>query len=106
MLDIVYMRMCESNEYWAKEVVGSKGDIYLVKFERVFDGHVEYDYTCTCPSFKYGNKKGKYCKHILSAKPEHCGWHEQFSDEVMDENDEECKCPKCGGPTVVIRVGV
>jgi hypothetical protein len=101
---IEYMRMCESNDYWERRVPGSNGSVWTVKFDR-FDHKstdVEHDFSCDCPSYKFG--KAPYCKHILAVQKEFCGWHQQYSDEALKPGS--TKCPKCGGPTVVIRVGV
>ena len=98
-LDIVTMRMCESNEYWGMEVVGSKGTVYTVLYER---GATSYPtWSCNCAAFKYGN--GKSCKHIKTAEEKFCGWHEQIGPETLKEDK---KCPRCNGETVVIRVGI
>jgi len=66
---------------------------------------------CSCPAYKYAKRTINFggrmvppvCKHILQAQDEVCGWHQQYSPEVQIEKG---VCPKCGGPTVVVRVGV
>jgi len=41
-------------------------------------------------------RKTHSCKHV-------CGWHEQYSDERQTS---EGVCPRCGGKTETVRVGV
>jgi len=67
--------------------------------------------TCSCPAYKYskatiqfGPRKVKpECKHILKAQEDACGWHEQYSPEHQEEKG---VCPRCGGSTVLVYVGV
>lgn len=54
--------------------------------------------TCTCLGFKYH----RMCKHILLAEKAQCDWHEQLDGPAGPNN----KCPKCGGETEVVMVGV
>lgn len=63
---------------------------------------------CTCPSFKYGSgryasARHKSCKHIIQAQAEACGWHEQWSDEVMWMDG---ICPRCEGKAIRVLVAV
>lgn len=99
-LSIEYMRMCASNEGWSREVEGSGGRKYTVTFGRVFGQEHDHGYSCTCPAFRFG--KGKPCKHVAAVRGERCGWHQQFDGGRAGDG----KCPRCGGETVVIRVGV
>jgi hypothetical protein len=67
--------------------------------------------TCTCPAYKFSkasiNFGGRWvrpeCKHIEQAQREACGWHQLYSEERLEEPG---VCPRCGGPTVVVRVAV
>ncbi len=60
---------------------------------------------CTCPAYKFG--KGKECKHIREAEEDMCGWHSMFSDEVQTDYQRENQiCPRCGGDTELVYVGV
>lgn len=97
-LSIVYMRSCITNRDWKCEVEGSK-ETYTVSFGIAFSGKYRYDYSCTCPSFKFR----KQCKHIKAVEANRCGWDE-FTDggEATKDN----KCPECGAETFVIRHGV
>jgi hypothetical protein len=91
-LSIVLMRMCESNNYWERRL--RQYTITLMRHRP--------DFECTCPAFKYHPEKP--CKHIIEVKGEWCGWHEQYSEEKL--GNDPAICPKCGGPTVVVKVGV
>lgn len=94
--------MCSSNEGWDQKVSSSRGDKeYLVSYERLPpNAPYQYGFVCNCHAFKFG--KGKECKHILSAKKNFCGWHEQFdSGSAVDG-----KCPRCSAKTVGIRCAV
>lgn len=92
-LSIVNMFQCKSNEYWETEIKGHK-----VTFGRVFGGKYQFDFSCDCKGFHFRKK----CSHIDEAREKWCGWHEQFdSGEVVDG-----KCPRCGGETMIVRVGV
>ena len=92
-LSIVYMQMCASNEYAERDIRG---------YRQVYDPHLD-GWTCTCKGFTYR----KTCKHIKQAEEERCGWHQQYSDEVQTEAQENDHiCPKCGNTTMTVRVGV
>jgi len=100
----VPMAMCKSNEYWEKHVPSSKPNHpgYTVIFDVNSHTNREYaaDFSCNCPAYQYG--KGKYCKHIIQVKGEHCGWHQQIDGgEVKNK-----KCPKCGGEVTWFMAGV
>lgn len=66
---------------------------------------------CSCLAYKYGkrvvNFGGRYfpelCKHIEQAQRERCGWHQQWSPESQEQ---EGVCPRCGGLTESVQVGV
>ena len=94
-----YYWHCTTAESWSKEVLGSTGTPYTVRWSNW--GHKnqhshQYDYSCTCASYKYG--KGD-CKHIkaIKASGEHCKWM-QFMDggkAIQDPNTGEHHCPEC-----------
>jgi len=90
--------MCQTNEDWETEVVGSKGDIYKVTYGFTPIGPCEHDYSCTCPSRKHP------CKHVLAVRKQRCGWHSQFDAGEVDQQNPAC--PKCGGAVVAIRFAV
>ena len=61
---------------------------------------------CTCMAFRY-SKHPRTCKHLEQAKKERCGWHQQYSGEVQSKSQMKKRiCPKCGGQTENIFVGV
>jgi len=90
---------CESMEYFARNVKGSNGNFYTVRWDRSRhqNSDVDYDYSCTCQSYKFG--KGKHCKHIkeVISSGEHCKWS-KFIDggDVDHRHDGEPCCPMCG----------
>ena len=62
---------------------------------------------CTCPDYKYRKKKqGKVCKHIKQVQEKECGWHGSYFERQTEEQEKNYICPRCGGPTEVVRVGV
>lgn len=93
--------LCESNREW--EWDHERG--YVVRFGPApYSRGCEYDYSCTCKHFqmRLANKERSYCKHILEVRSHHCGWNSQ----IDPGNIEDGKCPKCGGPTFTMQVGV
>jgi hypothetical protein len=66
---------------------------------------------CTCKAYKFGKRTinfggqlyPNYCKHIVEAEKQICGWHSLYSSEPMLE---EGVCPKCGGKAESVQVGV
>jgi len=98
--------VCKSAIAFEKTVMGSGGE-YIVRYGRVFDRNVMYDWTCTCPASTY--RKAKRCKHIrqVMASGEWCGWH-QLVDGGEPKRDEDgvARCPKCGRETEVEPHGV
>jgi len=121
-LTIENSRMCTSNERWEREVPGSGGKSYVVRFEEIFDRQREarmstHDYTCTCEQFQRRLKfrDGGYCKHIESVRSERCGWHATYGGGLDPSPLSEAEgaaaeadgcCPSCGGPTIAVRVAV
>lgn len=88
---------CATNTNWVAEVEGSKGDTYTVSYGFCERGPYQFDYTCTCPGFKYR----KACKHIESVREDRCAWNGTL--EVVEHVDE---CPDCGGPVMSLEVAV
>ena len=107
-LDLVPMEMCASiNGPVTLTVEGSRGESYTLRglfSERHYP-------SCTCPAYEFGKHtirwreemKPPVCKHIRRAQDTVCGWHEQYSAEKQEEHG---KCPRCGGSTVTVLVGV
>lgn len=87
---------CSSNEKWERLVHGSEGDIYTVSYGLSKQGDPAYDYSCTCPGFKFR----KSCRHIAEVKSERCG----FGWSALAGRPEKMgeKCPVCGADTCVI----
>jgi hypothetical protein len=90
---------CHTSENWSKEVVGSKGKTYTVRWDRhshKSQHEVQYDWSCSCPAYQH--KRG-YCKHIEQVKAMavesggRCGWT-QFEEGGQPRDG---KCPRCGG---------
>lgn len=99
--------VCATNTHWERDVKGSKGDIYTVRWERDFrpNAPTQYRYTCPCRGFKFG--KGKECSHIRDHKDERCAWNQEMEPGAIPAvKDGEPCCPECGGPVEVIRVAV
>jgi len=94
MLDIVMMSRCRD---------GWEGQSHKVGKYDVFFGYGNYPH-CTCPSFKYckGDLSEKTCKHIEEVKTKTCDYFELLDGPP----DVAGICPKCGGPTEYVRVGV
>ena len=96
-LYIVTMSQCENGFRGQNHKTGENG-----KYDTFF-GHGTFPH-CTCPAFKYskGDMWEKTCKHIEAVKAETCDYH-----ELVDGRPEvEGICPKCGGPTEYVKVGV
>lgn len=100
MGDMTYhtARWCKSNEDWTR-IVRSGDKQYVVRFDNRNhrNERVQYDFSCSCPSYKY---RGAYCKHIMQVKHECCryGWEAGMGSPV-DMGD---TCPRCGGETSVV----
>lgn len=101
-LDIMYSRVCASCEGWETTIEGSKGDKYKVVWGPDYTGRYAYGWTCTCPGFKFRRE----CKHIERAKREVCHWGVGAYSGSPSEANKDGSCPNCGGPTLVVKVGV
>lgn len=100
MPDFLYETHYECNQMFRKEVMGSKGDTYVVTFGRKFD---DFDFDCTCPSSKY---RAGHCKHIKSVMHQKCNYHTFNSHQEPIDRDGQKFCPNCGSELVVVRVAV
>jgi len=101
-LNIEYRWMCRSNVEWCKEVQGNSG-VYVVEWGRVHDRDCDYGFTCTCPGFKYRGT----CRHIREVSSERCAWHQEYNNpEFAEVNDDDPKCPRCGGELTSCAIGV
>ena len=96
--DIVTMQECASWEASVEIPSSSGGDVYHVQMQGP-----ERTPICECKGFQYRED----CKHINMAVEKICGWHQQWGDETQTKQQNEDKvCPKCGGPTIFVRVMV
>ena len=116
-LDIVVRWWCKTNEEWSRQVPGSGGKNYVVRYGRVYDPNRNYEagFTCDCPSYARNNGPAKgpegdrECKHIQAVKGEWCGWNEEYDEGKVERVGiyiEKHYCPKCGGPATTYRMGV
>jgi len=121
-LTVETSRACSSCEYWEREVAGSSGSRYVVRFGEILGQAREarmctHDFTCTCEHFQMRLKyrEGAYCKHIESVRSEHCGWHAAYgggldpsplSEAEGEAAEAEGRCPSCGAACVAVRVAV
>jgi uncharacterized Zn finger protein len=97
-LTIIYVQACATTTL-TKKVESSKGG----KFYDVHASLEERGEKCTCPGFGFRG----HCRHIAEVRGQICGWNEQDSDEVQTPQQEmEAVCPRCGGETMVLKVGV
>ena len=108
-----YAYTCHTNLAWKRDVNGSKGEIYTVKWAFQFLGPVQYAYECTCPAFKYRHKRGaEFCKHILAVKHERCAWNEMCDPSIKPVEQSVVEglfkllCPKCKGIVTPVEVMV
>lgn len=70
---------------------------HQVTYGRVLGRSYQYGWECDCKGFKYR----KTCRHIKEAEGQRCGWNQNFEEYGPIE-----KCPDCGGPTEVVKVGI
>lgn len=104
-LNIECRSWCKSNEDWEKQVLGSKGKTYTVKFGQLPSGaEYSHGFTCDCEAYKFG--QGKPCKHILAVKDQKCDWNHEACMGSGEDRPANGKCPKCGGEISVIRIAV
>ena len=105
-LSIEYFYHCESAESYSTQVEGSKGKKYTVSYGHAVRGPYQYDYTCTCDSFKFS--KGKPCKHIEQVQQSgtRCNWQQFLDGGQPSEKDGQKCCPRCGSAVHVQGHGV
>ena len=56
---------------------------------------------CTCKAFMF-SRHPKWCKHLDKAVSQLCDYHQLVDGPPKEKG----VCPKCGGPTQVVRVAV
>lgn len=92
---------CESAETFATEVDGK----YIVRFDELSHKNpdVGYDYSCTCPAYKF---HPGYCKHIKQVinSGAHCKWMQFIDGGEIDSKDP--KCPRCGKQAIPNRYAI
>lgn len=101
-------RYCRSVDDAHYHVEGSKGDIYEITFARHRRANNQeiHGWECTCPDFKIRRaKKNQKCKHIRQIEEtKHCGWF-SFIDGGSALGPFQ-DCPRCGGPTRPVEIGL
>ena len=98
-LTIEHVCTCPSNLHWhtkIKDYDVTYGDLHV-------PGDYQMGWTCTCPHFKFRKQE---CKHIAEAKLLRCGWGEDAFCGGRPEPTKDGKCPDCGEPVEVIKIGV
>lgn len=90
----VYFHCTSAENFEIK--IQSTNKTYTVSYGYSPKGKVEYEYSCDCPSYKFG--KGKYCKHIeqVKASGQHCCWTQFIDGGKPVKNKDQYFCPKCG----------
>jgi len=68
--------------------------------QTLYHGVYQMNDHCTCPAHKY--HRNKVCKHLQEAYNQECGWHGAYDEPQIEDG----VCPRCGGPTEYVRVGV
>lgn len=107
------MQMCASIDGpLAMEVVSASDPSTTYLLTGLFD---ERTYPgCSCPAYTYAKRTVQFgslwmpevCKHIRRAQTGVCGWHEQYGETQTPDEQRARICPRCGGSTVNVRVGV
>lgn len=99
---IEYRTVCASNLGCEIEVVGSKGDVYVLRWGKDPQGFTQMAWICTCKGYQH-----RYtCRHQGEAQAKACfaGREAYNGDQGLDRAATEC--PKCGGPVTSIKVAV
>lgn len=97
-LTTIYVQECDT-DCITEQMLSSKGTGEYT----VTACHDETMSSCTCPGYGYRGK----CRHITELREKLCSWNEQVGPEAQTPQQEmEAVCPKCGGPTRTIRMGV
>jgi len=92
-------RWCSENVSYLQKFTGSHGKIYTVTCNEMNAGPHVLNWHCTCKGWQY---KGK-CKHQAIAVGRRCRYGSDIYSSGSSESD---TCPRCGGPTEVVRVAV
>ncbi len=103
-LTIEHIRTCKQNLYYSVVIEGSKGNKYDVIYGESVNGPYQYNWQCSCADYLYRHNNN--CKHIQQAKRMKCEWNVEAFMGCHAEANIDNTCPKCGGETSVIRVGV
>lgn len=103
-LMIEHIRTCKQNLFFSTKIKGSSGKTYDVTYCETPRGPYQYGWHCTCPDFVFN--KNHNCKHIKKAKDLKCDWNWEAWMGSHAEPNPDKTCPKCGGETTVIRVGI
>lgn len=110
MPDLTYENYfhCSSAENFSTKINGSKGNIYVVRWDNSSHKRrslVQYDYSCTCKDYEFRNK---YCKHILGVIENklHCNWNQFIDGHKPIRKDDKFYCPKCGAEAIAVRYAV
>lgn len=94
---------CAANDLWETQVTGSKGAVYTVRYGPGA-GKCLRSWTCTCPAFKFNNKR--HCKHIKSVWDKKCRWGKEAASGSFVEIPANRRCPSCGGELTPVKIGV
>lgn len=88
-------KACTTYVKWSKEVEDGKS-AFRVCLVTPWDPRLvnDFGYACNCPEFR--TELG-VCVHILMFKGYHCGWHQAFDDEPLED---PAVCPRCGQATI------
>jgi hypothetical protein len=106
-IEVVAAWLCVSNVNWRKDVPGSRGGTYAVRFEKLPDeADYQYGWTCTCKGFEFRGT----CRHVVEtrASGERCGWNGTLEPtaECGRDVDDNPICPDCKGEITAMNVGV
>jgi len=102
---------CSTNEDWETTVMGSKGDVHVVRFERLYGREMQrqmcqHGYVCDCKGFQFRGT----CKHIKQVEESgaRCGWNAELDPSAEADRDASGNpiCPECGAPVSAHRVAV
>ena len=67
---------------------------------RDYDQYLDHTYmlNCTCKGFQVR----RTCKHVRELEETRCTWHGMYDEAQTTDK----VCPRCGGPTMYVRVAV